>query len=528
MRDVVSPSLRRILCVFPKYSPSFGTFEYAYPLTDGVQAFMPPQGLLLIAASLPAGWEVRFLDENIKPATDDDFIWADAVFVSGMHIQRPQINDICRRAHEHDLAVALGGPSVSACPEYYPDFDYLHVGELGDATYELFRRLGRDTARPDKQVVLTTQERREMSEFPIPAYELIPLERYFLGSIQFSSGCPYQCEFCDIPGLYGRNPRLKTPEQVTAELDKLLECGLTGSVYFVDDNFIGNRKAALDLLPHLVEWQKRNGFALQFACEATLNIAKRPEILSLMRDAYFATVFCGIETPDPDALKAMSKQHNMMVPILEGVQTLNSYGLEVVSGIILGLDTDTPDSGEGILEFVDQSEIPLLTINLLQALPKTPLWDRLKREGRLIEDSDRDSNVDFKLPYDHVVSTWRDCMGRAYTPEKLFARFEHQVIHTYPNRIKLPNSKERLSLRNIKRGLTMFANIVWQVGVKSDYRREFWKFSLPLLKRGDIERVITVGLVAHHLILFARDASSGQQNASYYSTRLRDMSVAAE
>ena len=528
MRDVVSPSVRRILCVFPRYSPSFGTFEYAYPLTDGVQAFMPPQGLLLIAASLPDGWEVRFLDENIKPATDDDFIWADAVFVSGMHIQRPQINDICRRAHEHDLAVALGGPSVSACPEYYPDFDYLHVGELGDATYELFRRLGRDTARPDRQVVLTTKERRDMADFPLPAYELIPLDRYFLGSIQFSSGCPYQCEFCDIPGLYGRNPRLKTPEQVTAELDKLLECGLTGSVYFVDDNFIGNRKAALDLLPHLVEWQKRNGFALQFACEATLNIAKRPEILSLMRDAYFATVFCGIETPDPAALKAMSKQHNMMVPILEGVQTLNSYGLEVVSGIILGLDTDTLDSGEGILEFVDQSEIPLLTINLLQALPKTPLWDRLKREGRLIEDSDRDSNVDFKLPYDHVVSTWRECMGRAYTPEKLFERFEYQVVHTYPNRIKLPNSKERLSLRNIKRGLTMFANIVWQVGVKSDYRREFWKFSLPLLKRGDIERVITVGLVAHHLILFARDASSGQQNASYYSTRLRDMPVAAE
>ena len=249
MRDVVSPSVRRILCVFPKYSPSFGTFEYAYPLTDGVQAFMPPQGLLLIAASLPKGWEVRFLDENIRAATPADFDWADAVFVSGMHIQRPQINDICRRAHEHNLAVALRGRSVSACPENYPDFDYLHIGELGDATEELFRRLGRDTARPDKQVVLTTQERREMSEFPLPAYELIPLERYFLGSIQFSIGCPYQCEFCDIPGLYGRNPRLKTPEQVTAELDKLLACGLTGSVYFVDDNFIGNRKAALDLLP---------------------------------------------------------------------------------------------------------------------------------------------------------------------------------------------------------------------------------------------------------------------------------------
>ena len=528
MRDVVSPSLRRILCVFPRYSPSFGTFEYAYPLTDGVQAFMPPQGLLLIAASLPAGWEVRFLDENIKAATDEDFIWADAVFVSGMHIQRPQINDICRRAHEHDLAVALGGPSVSACPDYYPDFDYLHVGELGDATYELFRRLGRDTSRPERQVVLTTQERREMSEFPIPAYELIPLRRYFIGSIQFSSGCPYQCEFCDIPALYGRNPRLKSPQQVIAELDKMLECGLAGAVYFVDDNFIGNRKAALDLLPHLVEWQKRNGYSIQFACEATLNIAKRPEILSLMRDAYFTTLFAGIETPDPDALKAMSKQHNMMVPILEGVQTLNSYGLEVVSGIILGLDTDKLDAGEGILDFIDQSQIPLLTINLLQALPRTPLYDRLKREGRLIEDADRDSNVDFVLPYEHVVSTWRECMGRAYTPERLFARFEHQVRETYPNRLQPPNSKQRLSWRNIKRGLTMLSNIIWHVGVKSDYRREFWKFAWPRLKIGDIERVISVGLVAHHLLVFARDASSGQQNASYYSTSLRDMHVAAE
>ena len=528
MRDVVEPAKRRILCVFPHYSPSFGTFEYAYKLTDGVQAFMPPQGLLLIAASLPMGWEVRFIDENIRKASDADFAWCDAVFVSGMHIQRPQMKDICRRAHEHDLSVALGGPSVSASPEQYPEFDYLHIGELGDATDDLFRRLARDSSRPKQQVVLTTQDRLDMAKFPLPAYELIPLEKYFLGSIQFSSGCPYQCEFCDIPALYGRNPRLKSPKQVTAELDKMLACGLSGSVYFVDDNFIGNRKAALDLLPHLVEWQKRNGFAIQFACEATLNIAKRPEILELMREAYFLTVFCGIETPDPAALKAMSKQHNMMVPILEGVQTLNSYGLEVVSGIILGLDTDTMDSGEGILEFIEQSQIPLLTINLLQALPRTPLWDRLKREGRLVEDPERESNVDFFLPYDHVVSTWRDCMGRAYTPEKMFARFEYQARHTYSNRIKPPNSKERLSRRNIVRGLTMLAKIFWYVGIVGDYRREFWTFAWPRIKAGDAERLISVGLVAHHLILFSRGASQGKQTASYYSAPLQEVAEAAE
>jgi radical SAM superfamily enzyme YgiQ (UPF0313 family) len=510
---------RRILCVFPKYSPSFGTFEYAYPLTDGVKAFMPPQGLLLIAAALPDTWSVRFIDENIRAAIAEDFEWAEAVFVSGMHIQRKQINDICRRAHRHGRVTALGGPSVSACPGYYPEFDYLHIGELGDATNDLFARLAADVARPKRQTVLTTHERLAMAEFPLPAYELIPLRKYFLGSIQFSSGCPYQCEFCDIPGLYGRNPRLKSPQQVTAELDKMVANGLSGAVYFVDDNFIGNRRAVLELLPHLVEWQKNNGYAVQFACEATLNIAKRPEILQLMRDAFFLTVFCGIETPDPDALKAMSKQHNMMVPILEGVETLNSYGLEVVSGIILGLDTDTEESGEQILDFIDQSQIPLLTINLLQALPKTPLWDRLARAGRLIENTERDSNVDFLLPYDQVVAMWRDCMGRAYTPEKMFARFQHQIEHTYPNRIHPPPTKQRLTAANVKRGLTMMAKIIWHAGVRGDYRAEFWKFAWPRLKAGDVERFISCSLVAHHLITFARGASHGRQTASYYSDK---------
>ena len=204
-------------------------------------------------------------------------------------------------------------------------------------------------------MVLKTADRVEMSRFPIPAYELAETRKYLLGSIQYSSGCPYQCEFCDIPGLYGRNPRLKTPQQIVAELDKLRECGMTDTVYFVDDNFIGNRKAAMDLLPHLVAWQKKTGYITRLACEATLNIAKRPEILQQMREAGFVTVFCGIETPDPDALKAMHKDHNMMVPIMEGIHTINSYGMEVVSGIIMGLDTDKPETGDALLAFVDES-----------------------------------------------------------------------------------------------------------------------------------------------------------------------------
>ncbi len=528
MRSEGIETVRRILCVFPRYTSSFGTFEYAYPLTDGVQAFMPPQGLLVIAAYLPAHWPVRFIDENIRSATPEDFAWADAVLVSGMHIQRQQMNDICHRAHAFDLAVAIGGPSVSACPDYYPSFDYLHVGELGDATDELIARLARDPSRPPQQVVLKTVDRLDMTEFPIPAYELADIKKYFLGSIQYSSGCPYQCEFCDIPGLYGRNPQLKTPQQITAELDKLLACGVTGSVYFVDDNFIGNRKAALDLLPHLIEWQKKTGYVTRLACEATLNIAKRPEILEKMREAFFVTIFCGIETPDPDALKAMQKDHNMMVPILQGIETINRYGMEVVSGIIMGLDTDTPETGAVLLDFVEQSRIPLLTINLLQALPKTPLWDRLERENRLIHDDARDSNVDFLLPYDQVIGSWRKCMELAYLPEKLYARYQYQVDFTYANRLKVPVTPQQKTWANIKRGLIMLRNIFWKVGVLGDYRKVFWKFAWSRLRRGDIEGLIGVAMVGHHLIMFARAATTGQQNASYYSVRLRQASVPAE
>jgi radical SAM superfamily enzyme YgiQ (UPF0313 family) len=464
----------------------------------------------------------------MRRATDRDFAWADAVFVSGMHVQRRQIEDINRRAHRHGKATVLGGPSVSGCPEYYPDFDYLHLGELGDATDRIIAMIDADPRRPPRQLRCTTKERVPLTDFPVPAYHLARLDRYFLGSVQFSSGCPYRCEFCDIPALYGRNPRLKTPQQVTRELDAMLAGGAYGAVYFVDDNFIGNRKAARDLVRHLVDWQKARGYPVEFACEATLNIAKHRDILALMREAYFTTVFCGIETPDIDALHAMAKDHNNAVPLYEAIETLNGYGMEVVSGIILGLDTDTPETPRRILDFIRRSNIPMLTINLLQALPRTPLFERLAAEGRLIEDPARESNVAVRMPYDVVVAMWRRCIAEAYEPEELYRRFAHNLEHTYPNRIKPPASPERASAANLRRGLRIMANLLLRVGLVADYRRVFWRMAVPLLRAGRIEDVIHVALVAHHLISFTRDAVSGRHNASFYSAKTRtDEAVAA-
>jgi hopanoid C-2 methylase len=512
---------RRVLCVFPHYTPSFGTFNHAYKLMKGVRAFMPPQGLLLIAAYMPQGWPVRFIDENIRKATAADFEWADVVVASGMHVQADQIHNIAERAHAAGKVVLLGGPSASASPEMYPDIDYLHIGEIGDATDRLIACLDECVARPPQQVRFETKERLPLERFPIPAYDLVPLKHYLMLTLQFSSGCPYLCEFCDIPNLYGRQPRFKTAAQITAELDAMREQkGHPPVVYFVDDNFIGNRKAAKDMLPHLLAWQKQHGYPMNFACEATLNIAKQPDILALMRETSFLGIFVGIETPEADALKAMRKNQNVSVPMMESIKTLNDYGLEVTSGIILGLDTDSNDTETRLKDFIDVSQIPMLTINLLQALPKTPLWDRLKRAGRLTDDPTLESNVRFVRPYDEVVSMWRRCIAYANDPERLFARFRHQCDVTYVNRIVTP-ARGKLSFGNLSSALVLAFRLALHIGILSDYRRPFWRAARHALRRGQIDAVLGMGFIAHHLIEFTREALRGEQNASYYSTKAR-------
>jgi len=517
----IAGSPRRILCVFPRYEPSLGSLEYAYDITGTLRAFMPPQGLLVISAALPEGWEVRFVDENIRRARRGDFRWADAVFVSGMHVQRRQIEGVRRRAQKYGKVAVLGGPSVSACPEFYPEFDYLHVGEMGDATRELFARLSRDCARPAKQIVFETKERTPLEDFPIPAYELVSFENYFIGSIQFSSGCPYRCEFCDIPGLYGRVPRLKSPRRIIAELDKLRACGLTTSVYFVDDNLIANRRALRELLPALIQWQETNAFPLSFAFEATLNIARYEDLLAQLRLACFTTIFVGVETPEEDALVSLDKEQNMTLPILEAVRRLNAHGMEVVAGIIVGLDTDNDQTEQHIIDFIEQSQIPMLTINLLQALPRTPLWDRLERQGRLRNDEGRESNVMFRRGYQETVETWRNCLRHAYDPARLFARYHHLTQHTFPNRRPRPRPPGQVTPRNVRRGFTMLFKICWKLGVLADYRRVFWDYAWPRIKTGRIEDVISVGILAKHLITYARKACAGKLNASNYSAKLR-------
>lgn len=509
---------RRVLLIFPRYAKSFGTFDHAFVLL-GVRAFMPPQGILLIAALLPDEWEVKFVDENVRQVQPEEFRWADAVFLSGMHVQRKAINDLNRRAHAAGKLTVLGGPSVSAAPEFYQEVDILHCGETGDATRALFARLDESTERPAEQIIFRTTERLDLSEFPSPAYELLEADHYLMGSVQFSSGCPFTCEFCDIPGLYGRKPRMKRPSQVIDELDQLRRAGMN-SVYFVDDNFIANPNAALELLPELVKWQKLHGQPLRLSCEATLNISTHTQILELMQQSGFITVFCGTETPEPAALRAMKKTQNLRRPILESVETLNRYGLEVVSGIILGLDTDTPDTPRAIIDFAEESQIPLMTVNLLYALPKTPLYDRLKLAGRILNDPEGDSNIVYLDPRETVLERWRTVIAHLYEPANIYARFMTQARITYVHRQAPAEPWRQLTARNLKRAARIFTRIIWHVGLRSGYRRHFWKMFLTLIWRGQIETVFQITIVAHHLISYTREALQGQGHASNYSLKI--------
>src|SRR5471032_329978 len=519
LRNFKPRNKRRVLCAFPRYSYSFGTFNHAFPLMGDVKGFMPPQGILVITALIPDEWEIKFVDENIQRVTPEEFAWADVVFVSGMHIQRARIHDLTRRAHDAGKVVALGGPSVSSAPDYYPDVDLLHCGETGDATLRLFQRIDETVERPEQQITYRTVERLPMSEFPTPAYHRIKVRDYLLGSVQFSSGCPYTCEFCDIPALYGRNPRLKTPEQVVRELDQLADGGCV-SVYFVDDNFIGNPKAAEALLDALIEWQKRRDCQVRLACEATLNMAGHTRILEKMQQAFFTNCFFGIETPDPKALKAMKKGQNMRMPILEAIATVNRYGIEAASGIIMGLDTDTDETPQALMDFAEVSQIPIMTVNILYALPNTALYTRLEKDNRVLHDAeDRDSNIVFLQPYETVVRNWQRVIGDVFSPAKLYARYAYKAIHTYPNRIKPKNPLTQATWGNLSRAAGIFGRIIWRVGIRSDYRGLFWRMAWRELKQGNVETMFQVAMVAHHLITYARECTQGKMQSSNYSIR---------
>lgn len=402
-----------------------------------------PLGLITVAAMLPSEWECRLVDCNVETLSDDELDWADLVMTGGMVMQRPDCRTIMRRAQERGKQVVVGGPDVTSQPEVYAEADFQVQGEaeavMADfvAAWERGERQGTFVSPKFKVNVRTT---------PLPRFDLLRRHDYIYFSVQFSRGCPFMCEFCDIIELYGRTPRTKSIEQVLGELDALAATGYRGHLDFVDDNFIGNKKAVKELLPALAEWQAKNGYPFWLSTEASINLADDEELLGMMRAANFGLVFVGIESPDTDTLVATKKKQNTRRALSDSVQRIYSHGMMVIAGFIVGFDTEKGSIAEAMVDCVDATSIPICMVGLLTALPQTQLSRRLAIEGRLypFEWSDAQLqqgggdqcvlglNFETRRPRREVLEDYRRILDTLYAPDQYFARVQ-QVIEQLPD-----------------------------------------------------------------------------------------------
>src|ERR1700676_3306164 len=373
----------KVLMIWPRFPPSFWGFQGMMTLLRE-KTTMPPLGLITLAALCPKNWSIRLVDQAFDELLDADILWADLVMISGMHVQKTDIFDILARARKLGKRTMVGGPYASSEPDALLALaDHVVVGEPD----EVFERIPTDLESGLARRLYVIDEKPDVSKTPAPRFDLLKLENYVLMSVQFSRGCPFECEFCDIITLYGRRPRTKRPSQLLAELQALVELGWRKPVFVVDDNFIGNHKLAFELAQEMEVWQKARGYPLLFSTEASIDLAQRPELIEAMVKANFFFVFVGIESPSKEALTEAKKFQNLRVDPLESIRTIQSKGLWVCGGFILGFDSDTADIFEQQKEFIESAAVPWAMAGFLQAPPTTPLYARMKTQGRLLEES---------------------------------------------------------------------------------------------------------------------------------------------
>ena len=381
----------RTLFIYPEFPKTFWSYEKILELVNR-KVLLPPLGMVTVAALLPQQWEMKLVDRNVREVTEAEWNWAELVIISGMIVQKDDMAVQIANAKERGLPVAVGGPFASSTPDA-PELDLadFKVLDEGEITLPMFieaiergERSGRFSAEGDKPDVTAT---------PIPRFDLLQLEAYDSMSVQFSRGCPFNCEFCDIIVLYGRKPRTKTPDQLVAELQYLYDLGWRRSIFLVDDNFIGNKRNAKLLLPEIRKWQEERGYPFSFATEASVDLADDEEMMQMMHDARFESVFLGIETPDEGSLETARKVQNTRNPLDAAVDRITANGLRVMAGFIIGFDGEKSGAGDRIVDFVTRTGIPAAMMGMLQALPKTALWARLEKEGRLIQNEDAAKGV---------------------------------------------------------------------------------------------------------------------------------------
>jgi len=478
----------KALLVYPAIPDTFWSFKHIMKIIRKRAAHVP-LGLLTVASMFPEQWDLRLIDTNVESLSDQTIQWADIIFIGAMMVQKESVREIVAKCHEFDKPVVAGGPLFTSTPEDFEDIDHLVLNEA-EITFPMFLN---DLAAGNPRKVYSTDEKPDITLTPLPRWDLIDMKQYASMSVQYSRGCPYDCEFCDIVNLNGRRPRVKSNEQMIRELEILYGMGWRGRVFIVDDNFIGNRIKVKSLLKTIRPWQESKEFPFTLYTEASVNLAQDDELMSLMTAAGFDSVFLGLETPAEECLAECGKHQNRSMDLVEAVKTIQRNGMEVMGGFIIGFDNDPPNIFERQIKFIQNSGVVKAMIGLLNAPPGSRLYRRLKEEGRLLEDCSGDNcdgSMNFipKMDPRIVKEGYNAVLNYIYSPKEYYARVL-EFLGTYK-----PIRRRRITVLEV----TAFFNSVLYLGILDKWSNKiyYWK----LLFKAFISHRESFGEAVSHMI----------------------------
>ena len=491
----------KILLVYPECPDTFWSFRHALRMISK-KAVMPPLGLLTVAAMLPAAWEKKLVDMGVELLRDKDIAWADYVFISAMRIQKASVDRIVDRCKKLGAKIVAGGPLFTSGYERSHEIDHLVLNEA-EITLPVFLK---DLSEGHPEYIYTSRERANLAATPVPAWELADFRKYACMPVQYSRGCPFSCDFCDVTLLFGNRIRTKSSEQVLAEMERLYARGWRDPVFFVDDNLIGNKKRLKEeLLPAMTGWMKKKKHPFALNTQVSINLCDDDELMQQMAMAGFDTVFVGIETPDDRSLAECHKSQNMHRDLVASVRKIQSFGLQVQGGFILGFDSDTPSIFANLTKFIQESGIVTAMVGLLNAPPGTALYKRLLKEKRVIktasgDNTDLSMNFVPKMDYDELAAGYKRVVQKIYSSKLYYER----IITFLKNYKPLRTGGFRLHTYAIKG----FLKSIWILGVRSKGRFYYWKLLLwSLLRRPRLfPLAVTLAVCGFHFRkVFAHD-----------------------
>jgi radical SAM superfamily enzyme YgiQ (UPF0313 family) len=487
----------KVLLVYPQNPDTFWSFKHVLPFVSKRSTF-PPLGLLTIAAMLPRDWDLKLVDLNVDRLKDSDLLWADYVMLSAMIVHKHSVNDIVARCSALKRPIIAGGPLFTTGHEDFPGVRHFVLGEAEDVMPQLIADILAGAVRAKYQA----PNRPNVTVVPVPRWDLIDFSQYVTMAVQFSRGCPFDCEFCDIIIMNGRVPRTKTAGQLIGELETLRLQGWKDMVFIVDDNFIGDKKRTKALLHEMVAWRERVQPGMGFFTEASVNLADDPELCELMAKAGFKKVFVGIETPSPESLQECHKLQNKGRDLVASIRTLQRAGMEVMGGFIVGFDNDRQDVFKQQFDFIQRSGVVTAMVGLLQALPQTKLYQRLKREGRLEtaatgNNTEAVLNFKTKLNREFLQAGYRDLMKKLYEPKVYYQRIRTFLENHRPSGPSLHVSPSDLQA---------FLKSFWMLGIWERGRHDYWRFfwSVLLRRPRQLRQAIELAVIGYH---FRRVAS---------------------